>query len=146
MNGGHPIHPASSSRASFAALATSGCGLGEVAGDALATGLNLSNGLTVGLGLLFGLIGGFALGIVPLRRRGLPFGVAARIVLITEGLSIAVMEATEAGVELLVPGLMAATLTQTFYWIGMAGALTAGFVVAWPVNYLLARRGLTHHH
>jgi len=153
VNGGHPIHPASSSRGSFAALATSatlhclaGCGLGEVAGDALATGLNLSNGLTVGLGLLFGLIGGFALGIVPLRRRGLPFGVAARIVLITEGLSIAVMEATEAGVELLVPGLMAATLTQTFYWIGMAGALTAGFVVAWPVNYLLARRGLTHHH
>src|SRR5205085_12681043 len=118
-----------------------GCGLGEVAGDALATGLNLSNGLTVGLGLLFGLIGGFALGIVPLRRRGLPFGVAARIVLITEGLSIAVMEATEAGVELLVPGLMAATITQTFLWIGIVGAFTVGFLVVLLVDLLLARRG-----
>jgi putative flippase GtrA len=41
---------------------------------------------------------------------------------------------------------MAATLTQTFYWIGMAAALIAGFVVAWPVNYALARRGVTHRH
>jgi putative flippase GtrA len=56
------------------------------------------------------------------------------------------MEAAEATVEIFVPGLMAATLTQTFYWIGMAAALIAGFVVAWPVNYALARRGVTHHH
>ncbi len=123
-----------------------GCGLGEITGDALGTGLNLANAPTIALGLLFGLIGGFALGIRPWRRRGLPFGPAARMVLITEGLSIAVMEAAEAAVEGLVPGLMAATLTQTFYWIGMAGALTAGFLVAWPVNYVLARRGVTHHH
>jgi len=123
-----------------------GCGLGEVAGDALGTGLNLSNGPTIGLGLLFGLIGGFALGIVPYRRRGVPFGAAARAVLITEGISIAVMEAAEAAVEVFVPGLMAATLTQTFYWIGMAGALIAGFVAAWPVNLVLARRGVRHVH
>ena len=55
-----------------------GCGLGEIAGDALGTGLHLSNSPTVGLGLLFGLVGGFALGIVPYRRRGMPFGDAAR--------------------------------------------------------------------
>ena len=123
-----------------------GCGLGEVAGDALGTGLNLANAPTIALGLLFGLIGGFALGIGPWLREGLPFPAAARSVLITEGLSIAVMEAAEGAVELLVPGLMAATLTQGFYWIGMAGALTTGFVVAWPVNYVLARRGVVHHH
>lgn len=123
-----------------------GCGLGEVAGDALGTGLNLSNGATIGLGLLFGLIGGFFLGILPYRRRGFPLGAAARLVLIGEGLSIAVMETAEASVEVFVPGLMAATLTQTFYWIGMAGALTAGFLAAWPVNYVLVRRGAAHVH
>ncbi len=123
-----------------------GCGLGEIAGDALGTGLHLSNSPTVGLGLLFGLVGGFALGIVPYRRRGMPFGDAARVVLLTEGISIAVMEAAEAAVEVFVPGLMAATLTQAFYWIGMAGALTAGFLAAWPVNYALARRGVRHDH
>jgi len=123
-----------------------GCGVGEIAGDALGTGLNLSNRLTIGLGLLFGLIGGFGLGILPLRRRGIPLGAAARIVLISEGLSIAVMEATEASVEVFVPGLMAATLTQAFYWFGMAGALIAGFLAAWPVNYALVRRGVTHRH
>ena len=120
--------------------------LGEIAGDALGTGLNLSNGPTIGLGLLFGLIGGFGLGIIPFRRQGVRFSAAARLVLISEGLSIAVMEAAEASVEVFVPGLMAATLTQTFYWIGMASALIAGFVVAWPVNYLLVRRGVTHQH
>jgi len=120
--------------------------LGEIAGDALGTGLNLSNAWTIGLGLAFGLIGGFGLGILPYRRQGLSFGAAARLVLIGEGLSIAVMEAAEAGVEVFVPGLMAATLTQTIYWIGMAGALAAGFLAAWPVNYVLARRGVAHHH
>jgi hypothetical protein len=112
----------------------------------LGTGLNLSNAATIGLGLMFGLIGGFGLGILPYRRQGLPFRAAARVVAITEGLSIVVMEAAEATVEIFVPGLMAATLTQTFYWIGMAAALIAGFVVAWPVNYALARRGVTHRH
>jgi uncharacterized protein DUF4396 len=120
--------------------------VGEIAGDALGTGLNWSNAATVGLGLLFGLIGGFGLGILPFRRQGLSFGSAARLVLIGEGISIAVMEAAEASVEVLVPGLMAATLTQTFYWIGMAGALIAGFLAAWPVNYVLVRRGVTHRH
>src|SRR5204863_8785624 len=98
-----------------------GCGLGELAGDALGTGLHLSNSPTVGLGLLFGLVGGFALGIVPYRRRGSPFGDAARVVLITEGNSIADTEAGEATVECFVQCLMAATLTQAAYWIGSDG-------------------------
>ena len=102
------LHPPSAGRLATSATlhCLAGCGLGEIAGDALGTGLNLSNSLTVGLGLVFGLVGGFALGIVPYRRRGRPFGEAARAVLITEGISIAVMEAAEAGVEVFVPGLM----------------------------------------
>jgi len=123
-----------------------GCGVGEIVGDALGTGSNLSNSATISLGILCGLIGGFGLGILPYRRQGIPFGAAARLVLVSEGLSIAVMEAAEVAIEVFVPGLMAATLTQAFYWIGMAAALIAGFLAAWPVNYALVRRGITHRH
>jgi Domain of unknown function (DUF4396) len=142
-----------SSGTSVGRLATSatvhcltGCGLGEVAGDALGTGLNLSNLNTLLLGLLFGIIGGFALGIRPWLREGLSLPIAARRVLITEGLSVAIMEIAEGLVEWHTPGLMAATLTQPFYWAGMAAALAAGFAAAWPANYFLIRRGGGHVH
>ncbi len=123
-----------------------GCGLGEVLGDAIGTGLSLSNLSTIALGLVAGAIGGFALGLGPWMRQGLVFREAARRVLVSEGLSILVMEAAEVLVETLTPGLMAATLLQPFYWLGMLGALAAGFIAAWPVNYLLARRGVSHAH
>jgi hypothetical protein len=35
---------------------------------------------------------------------------------------------------------------RPFYWFGIAGALVAGFVAAWPVNYVVARRRVTHAH
>jgi hypothetical protein len=69
-----------------------------------------------------------------------------RRVAITEGLSIGIMEAAEASVEGFTPGLMAATVFQPFYWFGMLLALVAGFLAAWPVNYILARRGVRHVH
>lgn len=31
------------------------------------------------------------------------------------------------------------------FWVGMALALLAGFVVTWPVNHWLVRRGVRHH-
>lgn len=141
------------SRTSTARLATSatvhclvGCGLGEVAGDALGTGLNFSNLSTLLIALLFGVLGGFGLGVRPWLREGLPLRVAAKRVLITEGLSIAIMETAEGLIEWHTPGLMAATLTEPFYWAGMAGALLAGFLAAWPANYFLIRRGAGHTH
>jgi hypothetical protein len=77
------------------------CGLDEIGGDALGTGLNLSNAATIGLGLLFGLVGGFGPGVLPWFNRGLSLTHAARRVLVTEGLGIAVMETAEALSELL---------------------------------------------
>jgi len=108
--------------------------------------LNLSNAWTIALALFAGLIGGFALGVRPYRKRGIPWPVATRQVAITEGLSIAVMETAEAMIEIFIPGLMAATVFQPFYWLGMVLALVSGFVAAWPVNYVLSRRGVRHVH
>ena len=123
-----------------------GCGIGEVVGDTIGTLLNFSNAGTIVLALFAGIIGGFALGVRPYRKRGIAWPVAMRQVAITEGLSIAFMEAAEALIEIFTPGLMAATVFQPFYWFGMLLALAAGFLAAWPVNYALMRRGLRHVH
>ena len=115
-------------------------------GDTIGTLLNLSNAGTIALALLAGLIGGFALGVRPYRKRGIAWPAAIRQVAITEGLSIAVMETAEALIEVFTPGLMAATVLQPFYWFGMMLALVAGFLAAWPVNFVLTRRGVRHIH
>ena len=143
-------HPSHDSPLRFATSATLhcllGCGIGEVLGDTIGTLLNLSNAGTIALALLAGLIGGFALGVRPYRKRGIAWPAAIRQVAITEGLSIAVMETAEALIEVFTPGLMAATVLQPFYWFGMMLALVAGFLAAWPVNFVLTRRGVRHIH
>lgn len=123
-----------------------GCGIGEVLGDTAGTLLHLSNAGTIALALLAGVVGGFVLGVRPYRKRGIAWPDALRQVAITEGLSIGIMEAAEATIEISTPGLMAATVFQLFYWFGMILALVAGFIAAWPVNYVLSRRGVRHVH
>ena len=64
-----------------------------------------------------------------------------------EGLSIAVMKATEVLVELYYrPGVMGAGLSSPIFWLGMGLALLAGFIAAWPVNYWLVGKGIRHIH
>ena len=63
-----------------------------------------------------------------------------------EGLSIAVMETAEVLAEVYTPGVMNAGLSDGIFWIGMVLALMAGFVAAYPVNYVLVKRGVRHCH
>ncbi len=71
---------------------------------------------------------------------------ALRQVLIAEGLSIAVMETAEVMVEVYTPGVMEAGLTSWVFWGGMLLALLAGFLAAFPVNYVMVGRGIKHAH
>ena len=71
---------------------------------------------------------------------------AIRQVLIAEGLSIAVMETAEVLVEVYTPGVMEAGLTSGLFWGGMSLALLAGFIAAFPINYVLVGRGIRHVH
>jgi len=41
---------------------------------------------------------------------------------------------------------MAAGLGSGLFWGGMLLALTAGFIAAFPVNYVLVGRGIRHVH
>ena len=59
---------------------------------------------------------------------------------------IAVMETAEVLVEVYTPGVMSAGLSSPLFWAGMLLALAAGFLAAFPVNYVLVGKGIRHHH
>lgn len=123
-----------------------GCGIGEVVGVVIGTVLGWGNMETMILAVILGFIGGFLLGMIPLRRAGFEWSRAFKTVLIAEGLSIVVMETAQVLTELYTPGVMDAGLSDGLFWLGMGLALLAGFVAAFPVNWWLIGRGIRHEH
>ena len=123
-----------------------GCGVGDILGVIIGTFFGLSYVTRIIVGVIFGFIFGFIFSAIPLLKANISFGSAANIILTTETLSILVMEAAEAGTELVFPGMRRMGLIHLQYWIGLITALIAGFIVAFPVNYLLVKKGVRHHH
>jgi hypothetical protein len=123
-----------------------GCGLGEVLGMVLGTWLHMSNVNTMILALALGWVFGLLLGLVPLLRANFSFGRALKQVLIAEGLSIAVMETVEVLVQVNTPGVMNAHLSDWLFWKGMLLGLAAGFIAAFPINYIFVKKGIRHKH
>jgi len=123
-----------------------GCGIGEVTGVIIGTALGWNNMETMILAIILGFIGGFLLGMIPLRRAGFDWGRAFKTVLVAEGLSIVVMETAQVLTELYTPGVMDAGLTDSLFWFGMGLALLAGFAAAFPVNWWLIGKGIRHQH
>ena len=123
-----------------------GCGIGEVVGVIIGTALDLPNLNTLVLAVILGFVFGFILGLRPLLRAGFDFASAIHQVFIAESLSIAVMEATEVLVQVYTPGVMDAGLSSWVFWLGMTFALAAGYLAAFPVNYILVGKGIRHIH
>lgn len=123
-----------------------GCGVGDILGVIIGTIFGLPYVIRILAGVIFGFIFGFLFSAIPLLRANTPFSTAAKIILTTETLSILAMEAAEAGTELLFPGMRRMGLVHIQYWIGLLTALVAGFVVAFPVNLALVKKGIRHHH
>lgn len=123
-----------------------GCGIGEVVGMIIGIALLWSVVETTILAILLGFVFGFALGIIPLLRKKFGFKETFRIVIVAEGLSILVMETAEVLVQIYTPGVMESGLTSWIFWAGMLLALIAGFIAAFPVNYILIGRGVRHMH
>ena len=123
-----------------------GCGLGEIAGMIIATaiGLNMINATI--LGVMLGFVAGLALGTIPLIRSKFTLGQALKTVVIAEGLSIVVMETFEVITQAVIPGVMTASLADPVFWLGMIASLIVGFVAAFPVNYVLVKKGIRHYH
>lgn len=154
MHGHHHTHSThSSDNASQLSLAHSatwhclmGCGLGEVLGVIIGTALELPIVHTMVLAVVLGFVFGFIFGLRPLLRAGFDFSRAIHQVFIAETLSIVVMEATQVLVQVHTPGVMEAGLLSWIFWLGMGLALVAGYIAAFPVNYVLVGRGIRHVH
>ena len=123
-----------------------GCGVGDILGVIIGTFMGLPYVTRIIIGVIFGFFFGFLFSAIPLLRANMSFASASKIILTTETLSILTMEAAEAVTELSFPGMKKMGLNHATYWLGLATALIAGFVVAFPVNYLLVKKGIRHHH
>ena len=93
------------------------------------------------------LLTGLTLGVVPVSRREFVSLLAAfKIVWIGEVISIGVMELAMNAVAYGVGGAGAGSVLEPIFWIGIALAVPAGFIVAWPVNWWLLERNLKACH
>jgi hypothetical protein len=121
-----------------------GCAIGEILGLVLATRWGWGNAASIALAIVLAFFFGYSLTFVPLARRGMPLRDAAGIALAADTLSITVMEIVDNAVVLLVPGAMAAGLTDSLFWGSLALSLAIAFVAAFPVNRWLIARGRGH--
>ena len=141
-------HPAAQSlnRLAFAATwhCLTGCAIGEILGLVIATALGFSNLASIAIAVVLAFFFGYALTLRPLLSGGVPLGRAVRVALAADTISIAVMEIVDNAFVLLVPGAMAAGLSDGLFWWSLGVSLAIAFVAAFPVNRALIARGRGH--
>jgi len=71
---------------------------------------------------------------------------ALKLIWIGELISIGVMEIVMNAVDYGVGGMQAGSMLSPIFWIGIAAAVPAGFLAAWPVNWWLLKRDLKKCH
>jgi hypothetical protein len=87
---------------------------------------------------------GYSLTMLPLLGAGLALSAAVPLALASDTLSIAVMEIVDNAIMLLIPGALAAGLTDPLFWGSLAASLVIAGAVAFPVNRWLIARGKGH--
>ncbi|MFG2901300.1 DUF4396 domain-containing protein [Streptomyces zaomyceticus] len=144
--GGH--HAPGKASWSMAAKATlhclTGCAIGEVLGMVIGTALGWGNTQTMILAIALAFFFGYALTLRGILSAGVDFKTAFKIALAADTLSIAVMEIIDNGIIALWPGAMDAHLSEPLFWIVLAIALAAAFVITTPVNKWMIGRGKGH--
>ncbi|WP_328909709.1 DUF4396 domain-containing protein [Streptomyces sp. NBC_00234] len=121
-----------------------GCAIGEILGMVIGTALGWSNMQTMVLAIILAFFFGYALTLRGILKAGVDFRTAFRVALAADTLSIAVMELIDNGVIALWPGAMDAHLADSMFWIVLAIALAAAFVITVPVNKWMIGRGKGH--
>ncbi len=122
-----------------------GCVIGEVAGLMIAVTIGLSFWPTILLATSVAYLCGFTLGLLPVMRdENKTFMEALKLIWIGEVIAIGVMEIVMNAVDHGVGGRQAGSIFTRMFWIGIAAAVPAGFLAAWPVNWWLLKRDLKH--
>ncbi|MET9597203.1 DUF4396 domain-containing protein [Streptomyces sp. NPDC006459] len=139
---GGPVSWGAAARATLHCL--TGCAIGEVLGMVIGTALGWGNVPTMVLAIVLAFFFGYALTLRGVLAAGVDLRTAIRVALAADTLSIAVMELIDNGVIALWPGAMDAHLSDPLFWIVLAIALAAAFVITTPVNKWMIGRGRGH--
>jgi hypothetical protein len=115
-----------------------------VLGLVIATALGWHDLPSIILAIVLAFVFGYGLTIRPLVAGGMPLSQAMRVAFAADTVSIVVMEIVDNLIVLAIPGAMAAGLTDALFWGSLAVSLAIAFVVAFPVNVWLIRRGRGH--
>jgi hypothetical protein len=121
-----------------------GCAIGEILGMVIATALSWGNAASIVLSLVLAFFFGYAVTVGPVIRAGVPPRRAFRLALASDTVSITTMEIVDNGFILLVPGAIAAGLSDGLFWWSLILSLAIAFVLTVPVNRLLIARGRGH--
>lgn len=124
-----------------------GCVIGEIAGLAIGVTLGIGVWPTIILATILAYVSGFSLGLLPvMRRQNKTFMEALKLIWVGEAISIGVMEIAMNGADYMVGGMTSGSVLSPMFWIGLAVAVPAGFMAAWPVNWWLLSRDLKKCH
>ena len=143
LNSNNPI--VTSAQATLHCLV--GCVIGEVAGLLIGVSLGIGIWNTILLATFLGYVSGFTLGLVPvMRRQKKSFLDALKLIWIGEAISIGVMEIFMNAADYMVGGMQSGSVFTPIFWYGIAVAIPAGFLAAWPVNWWLLSRDMKKCH
>jgi hypothetical protein len=124
-----------------------GCVIGEAAGLIIGTMIGLSPWPMILLATALSYLSGITLGLLPvMRAQRVNLLGALTIIWIGEVISIGVMEIVMNLVDYQMGGMGAKSVFAWVFWRGLALAIPAGFLAAWPVNYWLLKRELKACH
>jgi hypothetical protein len=110
----------------------------------LATALGWGNVASIAVSIALAFLFGYALTMRAVLDAGVGFRRAVGVALAGDTVSIATMEIVDNAFILVVPGAIAAGLTDGLFWWSLAVSLVIAFILTVPVNRWLISRGRGH--
>ncbi|HEX4774891.1 MAG TPA: DUF4396 domain-containing protein [Candidatus Saccharimonadales bacterium] len=123
-----------------------GCGIGEILGMLIASGLGWHRIGRVSLAIVLAFLFGYGLTYRGVRKEVATPKEAIKITAATDTISIVSMEVIDNIIEFIIPNALVVTATSFRFWWGLALALSVAFVVTVPVNRYMMARQPNHSH
>ena len=142
----HHEHDASLTRTAVQATlhCLTGCAIGEVLGMIIATAFGWGNVASIVVSIVLAFFFGYALTLRSVLRAGVELRRGLSLAFASDTLSITTMEIVDNAFIALVPGALAAGLTDSLFWWSLGVSLGVAFLAAVPVNRWLIARGRGH--
>ena len=124
-----------------------GCVIGEVTGLMIGVSLLWQPFATMLLATVLAFISGLFLAMVAVvSKHKTSYVLALKMVWLGEVISISGMEIGMNGIDYLIGGVNAASIYEPIFWLGLLGAIPAGYCAALPINYWLVKKHLKKCH